>query len=60
VAVWGLAYKADTLSIRNSPSIELIKALGVVPVQAYDPKVVLKDSGLPCRFLTSAPRGSGW
>lgn len=46
VAVWGLAYKVDTLSIKNSPSIELIRALGEVPVQAYDPKVVLKDGVL--------------
>ena len=38
VAVWGLAYKRDTASTRNSPALALIEALSPVPVRAYDPQ----------------------
>jgi len=37
IALWGLAYKQDTHSIKNSASIELIRALPGCQFQAYDP-----------------------
>jgi UDPglucose 6-dehydrogenase len=45
VAVWGLAYKPNTHSTKNSPSLALIRALSGVAVQAYDPQVALPDLG---------------
>jgi UDPglucose 6-dehydrogenase len=39
IAVWGLAYKQDTHSTKNSPSLELISQLGGHRVRAYDPVV---------------------
>ncbi|MEQ8502117.1 MAG: nucleotide sugar dehydrogenase [Sneathiellaceae bacterium] len=39
VAVWGLAYKQDTHSTKNSPSLAFLSALGPFRVQAYDPVV---------------------
>jgi UDPglucose 6-dehydrogenase len=37
VALWGLAYKQDTHSVKNSASIELIRALPGCQFQAFDP-----------------------
>ncbi len=37
LAVWGLAYKADTHSTKNSPSIELMRALRGHRIHAHDP-----------------------
>jgi UDPglucose 6-dehydrogenase len=37
VAVWGLAYKADTHSTKNSASLELLRALPGYRIQAHDP-----------------------
>jgi UDPglucose 6-dehydrogenase len=39
IAVWGLAYKQDTHSTKNSPSLALIEALNPYSIQAYDPVV---------------------
>ncbi|MGE3624608.1 MAG: nucleotide sugar dehydrogenase [Bdellovibrionales bacterium] len=39
IAVWGLAYKEDTNSIKNSPSVETIAALPACEVVAHDPGV---------------------
>jgi len=41
VAIWGLAYKQDTDSTRNSPALFLIDALKPYRIQAYDPSVKL-------------------
>ncbi|HTV48542.1 MAG TPA: UDP-glucose/GDP-mannose dehydrogenase family protein [Phycisphaerae bacterium] len=42
VAVWGLAFKPDTDDMRESPSIDVIKALlkNHVHVRAYDPQAM--------------------
>jgi UDPglucose 6-dehydrogenase len=40
IAVWGLAYKPDTASTRNSPALSLIDALRPITVRAYDPRAV--------------------
>ena len=37
VAVWGLAYKADTHSTKNSASLELLRSLPGCRIQAHDP-----------------------
>jgi UDPglucose 6-dehydrogenase len=37
LAVWGLAYKQDTASTKNSPAVALIEAVGGRPVSVYDP-----------------------
>ncbi|MGE0529411.1 MAG: nucleotide sugar dehydrogenase, partial [Bdellovibrionales bacterium] len=39
VAVWGLAYKQNTNSIKNSPSLALVECLRGLKVRAYDPQV---------------------
>lgn len=47
VALWGLAYKPNTHSIKNSPAYSLLEALGKVCVRAYDPQVVLGPGLFP-------------
>ncbi len=39
LAVLGLAYKKDTNSIRNSPSVALLESLRAVECRAFDPQV---------------------
>jgi UDPglucose 6-dehydrogenase len=48
IGVLGLAYKEDTASIKNSPSLALLRLLAPWPVSVYDPAV---DPGvdLPAR-----------
>jgi UDPglucose 6-dehydrogenase len=44
VAVWGLAYKPDTASTKNSPALALIQALERASVRAYDPQARVNGS----------------
>lgn len=37
LGIWGVSYKVDTHSIKNSPSIALMQALNEFNIQAYDP-----------------------
>jgi UDPglucose 6-dehydrogenase len=46
LAVWGLAYKQDTHSTRNSASIELLRAIPGCQLKVYDP--------------VARPEGEGW
>ena len=39
VAILGLAYKENTHSVKNSPSLALIRHLGYWPIRIYDPVV---------------------
>ena len=39
IAVWGLAYKENTHSIKNSPSVATIAQLNAAIVRAHDPSV---------------------
>lgn len=39
IAIWGLAYKQDTHSVKNSPSLEFIKYLSPYEITVYDPVV---------------------
>lgn len=45
VAVWGLAYKPETHSIKNSPALAFIASLPGLIVRGYDPQVKL--AGIP-------------
>jgi len=47
IAIWGLAYKADTTTTKNSPSLALIEALSPFSVRAYDPQAVLREVRSP-------------
>lgn len=39
IAIWGLAYKQDTASTKNSPALALIRHLHRFDLSAYDPMV---------------------
>ncbi|MFN8391605.1 MAG: nucleotide sugar dehydrogenase [Bdellovibrionota bacterium] len=43
IGIWGIAYKPDTHSIKNSPSVALIDSLKAQRVRAYDPMVKLGE-----------------
>jgi len=47
LAVWGLAYKQDTHSTKNSPAIGLIHTLRSYAIRAYDPAVQIQSSEFP-------------
>jgi UDPglucose 6-dehydrogenase len=47
VAVWGLAYKQDTASTKNSPALALLESIRPFKVRAYDPQVVLRGDDFP-------------
>jgi len=47
IAVWGLAYKVDTSSTKNSPALALMESLRPLPIRAYDPQARLDGSRLP-------------
>ena len=53
LAVLGLAYKENTHSIKNSPSLALLSALAPYSVAAFDPAVAVKAEYHP--NLQSAP-----
>jgi len=44
VAVLGLTYKPNTHSLKNSPSVELIKCLKAKKIEVYDPMASIIDS----------------
>ncbi len=46
LAWWGLAYKQDTHSIKNSPSLALAEALGAYLKVGYDPQVKSLKKGV--------------
>ena len=55
IAIWGLAYKKDTHSVKNSPSVFLARALASVEKTCYDPQVKSLASPIPnLSFSTSA------
>ncbi len=53
IAIWGLAYKQDTNSTKNSAALSLIDALKPFSIRAYDPHVVL-DVEIGPNFSQSA------
>jgi|SRR5579883_2336659 len=44
LGIWGLAYKADTHSTKNSPSLALLRSIGKHRCQAYDPVATIDTS----------------
>lgn len=47
VAVWGLAYKENTHSVKNSPSLATLAQLHDVPVRLHDPLVPARAAAHP-------------
>jgi len=47
LAIWGITYKPDTHSIKNSPSVALIQALGGYRLSVHDPAVTLGEKEFP-------------
>ncbi len=45
VAIWGLAYKENTHSIKNSPSLQFIASIPECRKRAYDPQVTMASDG---------------
>jgi len=45
IAVWGLAYKENTDSVKNSPSLATIRQLAGVPFRVHDPVVPAAAAG---------------
>lgn len=62
VAVWGLAYKENTHSIKNSPSLATIEALPDVRLRLHDPAVAELElrhpDALRCPGALDAARGA--
>jgi UDPglucose 6-dehydrogenase len=54
IAVLGLAYKEDTHSTKNSPSLALLAHLGDRSVVVYDPVVSVVSAGIAFKAATSA------
>ena len=55
LAVWGFAYKADTHSTKNSPSVELMRALRGHRIRAHDPVARLDVAEFPHVEIFSSP-----
>lgn len=47
LAIWGLAYKENTHSVKNSASLALVEALPHLEKHAYDPRVSLPTDSIP-------------
>jgi len=54
IGVLGLTYKENTNSLKNSPSIELIKKLVGHEIAAFDPVATIVDTGLTVKRALSA------
>jgi UDPglucose 6-dehydrogenase len=55
LAVWGLAYKPDTNSTKNSPSLDLLRALPNYHCRVYDPAAKIKATDFPGVQLYDSP-----
>jgi UDPglucose 6-dehydrogenase len=55
LAVWGLAYKANTHSTKNSASLELIRALLNYSIRAHDPVAKIDAAEFPHVRICSSP-----
>jgi UDPglucose 6-dehydrogenase len=55
VAVWGLAYKQHTRSIKNSPSVALLENLRGHDVSVYDPQAVFAADPPPHVGVADSP-----
>jgi UDPglucose 6-dehydrogenase len=55
LALWGFAYKVDTHSTKNSPSIELMRVLHGHRIHAHDPVAQLDAAEFPHVKIFSSP-----
>jgi UDPglucose 6-dehydrogenase len=55
LAVWGFAYKPDTHSTKNSPSLELMRALRDHRIRAHDPIAQIDAAEFPHVMIFSSP-----
>lgn len=55
LAVWGFAYKPDTHSTKNSPSVELMRALRGHRIRAHDPVAQIDAAEFPHVTIFSSP-----
>ena len=55
LAVWGFAYKPDTHSTKNSPSLELMRALRGHRIHAHDPVAQIDAAEFPHVTIFSSP-----
>ena len=55
LAVWGFAYKADTHSTKNSPSLELMRALRNRHIRAHDPVAKIDAAEFSHVTVVSSP-----
>ena len=55
LAVWGLAYKVDTHSTKNSPALELMRALRAHRIHAHDPIAQIEAAEFPHVTLFPSP-----
>jgi len=53
LGVWGVAYKADTHSIKNSQSVDLLRALRGFRISTYDPAAKLPGDNMAVRTCDS-------
>jgi len=54
LAIWGLTYKKNTRSMKNSPALRLISDLGrAADIRAWDPVISATEVDLPARVLSS-------
>jgi UDPglucose 6-dehydrogenase len=62
IGVWGLAYKQETHSTKNSPSLALLRALHSYRFQAYDPAAQIDGAEFPhvrqCTGMEEAVQGA--
>ncbi len=62
IGVWGLAYKQETHSTKNSPSLALLRALHSYAFQAYDPAAQIDRAEFPhvrqCSAMEEAVQGA--
>jgi UDPglucose 6-dehydrogenase len=55
LAIWGFAYKVDTHSTKNSPSLELMRALRGHRIRAHDPVAQIDAAEFPHVTIFSSP-----
>ena len=62
IGVWGLAYKQDTHSTKNSPSLHLLQTLDSYSFRAYDPAAQVDGVQFPhvrlCSGMEDAAQGA--
>jgi UDPglucose 6-dehydrogenase len=62
LGVWGLAYKQDTHSTKNSPALALLNVLAEYRCRAYDPEARIDAGGFPhvaiCSSALDAAQGA--